>query len=383
MEFKFADIGEGITEGEIVRWLVEEGDQVDENEVLVQVETDKAIVDIPSPCDGTIESLPHAEGDTIEVGEVLAVIDAEDEEAVSESTTVVGEISTDAEILDDPDEDEETSGESVLATPKTRKLAEELGVDITQVSGTGDEGRVTEEDVRAAAEDGSGGMERVKLEGVRKRIAERTQTSHKEIPQVTHMDEIDVTALTGRIEELRDDRDLAYKLTITPFLLKAIVESLPDHPYVNSSFDGDEIVLKHDYNIGVTVDTEDGLIVPVLRNAGDMELFDIGREVNRLAREARERTIELSDLKGGTFTLTNIGFIGGTWATPQVYHPQAAILAAGRATERPVATDGDLTVREMLPVSLSFDHRILDGADAARFVNDLKERLQNPETLLD
>lgn len=381
MDFKFADVGEGITEGEIVRWHVDEGDAIEENETLVEVETDKAIVEIPSPCDGVVESIPFEAGETIAVGEVLAVIDTDESVEDSESTTVVGEISTEAEVLDEDDSENDAAG-NILATPKTRKLADDLNVDLTEVTGTGEDGRITEEDVREAAEGTEneyGPVERIDLKGVRKRIAEQTRRSHEEIPQVTHMDEIDVTELDHRIRDLRNERDdLSYKLTLTPFLVRAIVESLGDHPYLNASFNGDEIVLKKYYNVGVTVDTEDGLIVPVVRNADELSVLEIGEEVSRLAERTRNRSIELSELKGGTFTLTNVGFVGGTWATPQVNHPQCAILAAGRAREKPVVRDGEVTARTMLPVSLSFDHRILDGAEAARFTNDLGEMLSNP-----
>lgn len=382
MEFKFADVGEGISEGEIVRWHVQEGDEVDENQTIVEVETDKAIVDIPSPCDGVVQSIPHGEGETIEVGEVLAEIEPE-ETAETASTTVVGDLSGDAEVLDESGSDEETADEGVLATPKTRKLAEELGVDLEDIEGTGKEGRVTEEDVRAAAggHGGDGPVEKVPLKGVRKRIAETMQKGHEEIPQVTHMDELDVTKLMAVIRERRETEDLSYKLTLTPVFVKVLAECLGEHPSLNASFDGDEIIMKKYYNIGVTVDTDDGLIVPVVREADKKSVFEIGEEIDRLARRARDRSIDLEDLQGGTFTLTNIGFVGGNWSTPQVKYPEAAILATGRAEEKPVARNGEVTVRTMLPVSLSFDHRILDGAEAARFTNDLAEKLSSPESL--
>ncbi|MFB6344522.1 MAG: dihydrolipoamide acetyltransferase family protein [bacterium] len=385
MEFKFADVGEGIREGEIVRWHVSEGDSIKENETLVEVETDKAIVDIPCPCDGTIDSLPRREGDRIEVGEVLAVIDVEGKDV--ESTTVVGEIASEAEVLDEESEDRPDESE-VLATPKTRNLARELGVELEDVEGTGKNGRITNEDVREAAEstDGEddleeyGSIETVPLKGVRKRIAEQTRKTHAEVPQVTHMDKIDVTELTKRIEALRDEgSELSFKLTLTPFLLKALTYALKEFPYLNSTFREDEIVLKKYYHIGVTVDTEDGLLVPVVRNADELSVLEAGREVARLADRARNRTIEREEMKGGSFTLTNIGFVGGTWSTPQVNYPQAAVLAAGRAEERPAVVDGEVTVRTILPVSLSFDHRILDGATAARFVNELKTHMRSPD----
>lgn len=392
MDFKFADVGEGITEGEIVRWHVEQGEEIEENQTLVEVETDKAIVDIPSPCAGTVENRPYSVGDVIEVGETLVVIDPEDGE--EESTTVVGEISSEAEVLDDESESDEKKEQSeTLATPRTRKLAEELGVDLEELDGTGEGGRITPEDVRAAARDGErtndepnretdeyGTVEVEELRGVRKRIAEQMQTNHNEIPQVTHMDEVDVTRLVDTLESKRDDLNLEYKLTLTPFFVKALLIALQENPELNATFDAqnETIRYKQYYNIGITVDTDSGLIVPVLDDADGKSVIQLADEIKRLAQRAQRRSLDLSELQGATFTLTNIGFIGGTWATPQVNHPQAGILATGRVSERPSVRDGDVVPRKILPVSLSFDHRVLDGADAARFVQAFGEHLEDP-----
>lgn len=387
MEFKFADVGEGISEGEIVLWHVEEGDRIEENETLVEVETDKAIVEIPSSCDGQIEELPFAEGEVVAVGETLAVIDADDEEGA----TVVGEIGSGTENLDEPEEasGSGTEKESVLATPKTRKLAEELDVDLAEVPGSGEEGRVTEEDVRQYAEDPDTGtgdsedphgpVEQVPLKGVRRRIAETTVKNHENVPQVTHMDAVDVTDLLDFVENHEEQE--VRELNLTPFVLKALGGSLREHPDLNASFDGENerIVRKKYYNIGLTVDTESGLIVPVVRNVDGRDVRELAEETERLARRARNRELDLEEMKGATFTLSNVGVVGGRWSTPQVNAPEVAILATGEVCEEPAVRGGEVEVRRTLPLSLSFDHRVLDGADAARFVNDLGERLGEPE----
>lgn len=392
MDFKFTDVGEGINEGEIVRWHVNEGDRVKENQTLVEVETDKAIVEIPSPCEGVIDAIPVDEGDIIEVGETLVVIETDEESQMDESTTVVGDISTETEVVEETEESS-TTAEEVLATPKTRKIARDLNVNLETIEGTGKDGRITAEDVREAAgedvseasvkeEEDDHGPVRVKpLRGVRRRVAQQTKKSHETIPQVTHMDETDITNLFEELEDARSSLEsIEYKLTLTPFFVKALVETLKGFPYLNARMrDDEEIVLKDYYNIGVTVDTEEGLIVPVVRDAAEKSLLEIGRELDRLAKRARNRSLELEELQGATFTLTNIGFIGGTWATPQINYPEAGILATGRASVKPVVRDDSIVKRRMLPLSLSFDHRLLDGADAARFINEFSNYLGNPD----
>ena len=414
MEFKFPDVGEGITEGELVKWRVKEGDKVKEHDAIAEIETDKAIVEIPSPVSGTVLRLYHKEGDTVKVGETLASIGEEGkakskEEALNEkkSVSVVGEIPEEETIIKEVITPIEKSGESRKSIspvmPAVRRLAKDLHVNPESIKGTGLENRVTEEDVRNAAGqkgiteptpaaqisrkyDFYGYIERAPLKGVRKTTAKHMVQSAYTAPHVTHMDEADVTELV-RIrekEKLRVEAD-GIHLTYLPFIIKGVVHALKDHPYVNSSLDDEheEIILKKYYNIGVAVDAPEGLIVPVVKDADGKNIIDISREIEQLAEKAKERTLDLADLKGGTFTITNIGVIGGLYATPIINYPEAAILATGKIREEAKLNEhGRFTMRKILPLSLSFDHRIVDGAEAARFVNRIKEHLENPSELL-
>lgn len=414
MEFKFPDVGEGISEGTVVRWHVEEGDTVQEDQTLLEVETDKAVVDIPSPADGVIEDRAVSDGDTIEVGDRLVTIDTDandesasdenpeeqivsldtstDDEEREESNSVVGSISTEAEILEG--EEQRELDNDVLATPSTRKLARELGVDINTVEGTGSEGRITDDDVRRAAseavtdddsversEQDDWGPVRVKsFSGTRKAIAQRMRASAFEIPQVTHMDETDVTELHEFVEQKSTETDV--NLTLLPFFIKSVIDGFEDYPILNATVnkEEEEIVIKKYFNIGIGVDTEHGLMVPVVKNADEKSVLEIAEEVNRLAEECRQRTIDLDELQGGTFTITNIGFVGGKWSTPKINYPEAAIMATGRADLQPAVVDGSVEPRRMLPLSVSFDHRIMDGAEVARFTNQVADRLQDPDS---
>lgn len=439
-EFKFPDVGEGITEGEIVKWHVKEGDSVAEHDVIADVETDKAIVEIPSPVSGTILKLHHKQGDTVKVGEIFATIGAAGEKAAEAaeqkpsqapaapvakaSTSVVGEIpdeetvitrepqpaqSTDTAQADAkaPDTPTSTTTEyvpsEVTVTPAVRRLAKDLHVNPAAVKGTGIEGRITEEDVRKAADqkgiteptpavkisrkyDFYGFVERIPLKGIRKAVAEHMIQSAYTAPHVTHMDEADVTELVSirEKEKLRLEKE-GVKLTYLPFIIKALVHALKDHPYVNASLDDEhgELLLKKYYNIGIAVDTEDGLIVPVIKEADSKSMVDIAKEISMVAQKAKDRKLDIADMKGGTFTITNIGIIGGMHATPIINYPEAAILALGRIRdELKLSNQGKLEVRKVLPISLAFDHRIFDGAEAARFTNRLKEHLENPSELM-
>lgn len=438
IEFKFPDVGEGITEGEIVKWRVKEGDTVKEHDVIAEIETDKAIVEIPSPAAGTILKLHHREGDTVKVGETLATI-GEAGEKVSEelkpgpaeveqkqaeqkagavsaaiprkSTSVVGEIPEEETIVTREAEPEKTSPPSaepaesaaILATPAVRRLAKDLHVNLAMVKGSGLAGRITEEDVRMAAQqrgvteptpaakisrkyDLYGYVERVPLKGVRKAIAQHMIQSAYTAPHVTHMDEADVTELVKirEKEKLRLEKEGVH-LTYLPFIIKAVIHALKEHPYVNASLDDEheEIILKKYYNIGVAVDTPDGLIVPAIKEADGKSIIDMAKEIGVLAEKAQQRRLDLADLKGGTFTITNIGVIGGLHATPIINYPEAAILATGKIREELKLNEmGRLEARKILPLSLAFDHRIFDGAEAARFANRVKEHLENPSELL-
>lgn len=390
-DFKFPDVGEGITEGEIVKWEVKEGQKVGEHQTIAKIETDKAIVEIPSPKAGTILKIYHKEGDTVKVGETLVTIGESGEipepRATVPTTSVVGVLEEAPVTVTEP---------SVLATPATRRLAKDLATDISQITGTGLDGRITEEDVRKYAEqkgqvsgfirkakkyDLYGYYETVPMKGIRKSTAKRMIESVKAAPHVTQMDEADVTELVKMRERLKDAAQKKnIHLTYLPFVVRAVVAALKQYPYLNSSVgqEIEEITLKKYYNIGVAVDTEDGLIVPVIKGADQKSLLSLAQEIQTLAEKARSREIDLADLKGGTFTITNIGFIGGTHATPIINYPETAILAMGRIYDKPVVRDEQVVIRKVMPLSLSFDHRVIDGVMAARFTNTIIRYLEDP-----
>ena len=399
-DFKFPDIGEGITEGEIVEWEVKEGDQVKEHQTIARIETDKVIVDLPSPRSGVILRLYHKEGDTVKVGETLVtigeqgeIVEKQPQTSSGPSVSVVGVLEEPPAVLQRPTR--------IAATPATRRLGRELGVDLAQVTGTGIEGRITEDDIRRSAElkkektepvtstvekrDTYGCYETVAMKGVRKSTAKRLTESARTAVHVTHMDEADVTELVTFKEK---QRKIAEKrgihLTYMPFVVKASVAALKQYPYLNSSVEEEheEIILKKYYNLGVAVDTTDGLIVPNIKDADKKDIFTIAKEIQDLTEKAQTRELSLPDLKGGTFTITNIGFIGGIHATPIINYPETAILATGRIRETPVVRDGNVVIRSIMPLSLSFDHRVIDGALAARFVNMIIKFLQDPALLV-
>ena len=412
-EFKFPDIGEGLTEGEIVRWLVKEGDEIKEGEPLVEVETDKALAEIPSPRTGVILKILAKEKEIVKVGQVIVVI-GEKGEALAvpspkpKSVGVVGELEEAPEeapgvaVQVEPIKPALVS-EHVLATPAVRALAKELGVDINKVQGTGLEGRVLEKDVRQFAEgkekpveearkptkvkkyDFYGYIERIPLRGVRRSIAKAMVKSKFTAPHVTAMDEADVTALWKiREKEKKAAEKKGIKLTILPFIIKAVIAGLTEHPSLNATLDdqNEEIILKKYFNIGLATDTPEGLMVPVVKNAKEKSIFELAQEMAQLAEKARNRTIDLADLKGGTFTITNYGTVRGIYGTPIINYPEVAILGVGRIQDMPVVRDRKVVVRKMIPLSLSFDHRVVDGAEAARFLNTVIARLEDPDLIL-
>ncbi len=413
-EFKFPDIGEGITEGEIVRWLVKEGDQVQEDQTLAEMETDKAVVEVPSPYSGIILKRHFKEKDLVKVGEVLVTIGQEGEElspplpaeaaggepkaretteaAEERAPAVVGQI-----------REERAEIREILATPRLRRLALELGVDLHRVRGSGPEGRITEEDVRRASDaatapardkkppvkvkskyDFYGTLERIPMRGVRRATARKMAESVSKAAHVTHFDEVDVTRLSElKQRQQQKATSLGIKLTFLPYVVKAVVEALKKHPMLNAALDDeeDEIILKQYYNIGIAVDVPDGLIVPVIKLADQKSLFDLAKEIRTLAEAARNRTLDLADLKGGTFSITNVGMLGGEYATPIINYPESAILATMKIADRVRVAEGEIRIVKTLPLCLSFDHRVIDGAEAARFTNDLIDLLENPEQL--
>tara|TARA_Y100000310_G_scaffold270988_1_gene285177 strand:- start:61853 stop:63082 length:1230 start_codon:yes stop_codon:yes gene_type:complete len=405
-EFKFPDVGEGITEGTIVKWKVKQGDKVNSDQILAEVETDKAIVEIPSPKKGTILKLNHKEGDTINVGEVLAVIGEKGEKVSKKALkkedkkpytgSVVG-------FLEEAPEEEEVSklkkadakaGKSIIAAPKARKLAKELNVSLENISGTGPGGRITEDDVKKSSSgkpaakvtkkyDLFGYVDRVPLKGIRKITAQKMREAVSNAALVTHHDHVDVTTLSDlrKIEKEKAAKKGVH-LTYLPFILRATIKSLKKHPFVASSVEGDEIIIKKYYNIGVAIDTPDGLIVPVVKGADQKKLYDLANEINTYVEKVKKRKIDLMDLKGGVFTITNIGVIGSTYFTPIVNYPETCILGTGRIEKKVAVRDDKIVIRKIMPISFTYDHRVLDGAEAARFMNDLRNILEKPESLV-
>jgi len=420
-EFKLPDLGEGLTEGEIVKWLVKAGDRIEEGQVFVQVETDKAVIEIPSPRKGVVLRLGANEGDTVQVGTVIIVIGEEGEkvapiekppaEKPRPSVGVVGQLE------EAPEEEEGKKAEPpprkmppmekgpLLAVPMVRKLASDLGVDLQTIIGTGPQGRITKEDVQKAAKekkipeaappekavkvpgkpDSYGSIERIPLKGMRKTISQAMVKSKTTIPHAAGIDEADVTqllALKSRAKEKAAQKKI--HLTILPFVIKAVVSALQEHPYLNASLDDEssEIILKKYYNIGVAVDTKDGLMVPVVKNVKGKNVFQLAEELAALSDKARSRTIDLADLKGGTFTITNFGAMGGIFGFPIIHHPEVAILGMGKILEKPLVIEGKIEIRKVLPLSLSFDHRVVDGAESVRFLNTVIEFLEDPGLIL-
>jgi pyruvate dehydrogenase E2 component (dihydrolipoamide acetyltransferase) len=369
MEFRFPDVGEGIHEGLLLKWLVNEGDSVSEHQPIVKVETDKAVVELPAPVDGKVKRFIAKEGETIKVGQAIV-------EIVSESTSIIGELPK--TIVDLP---------SPIAFPAVRAKASDLGIDLKKVKGTGPEGVITMSDLKKPSPtlgfDVQGKVIRVPYKGIRKLVGERMLISLQNAPQVTHFDQVDATELAkvrDRMKIIAENK--GYPLTYMPFIIKAAIIALKEHPYVNAGIDGEEIVLKKYYNLGFAVDTSNGLIVPVIKDADKKSILEIAKEMNTLANAAKSREIKPEELTGGTFTITNIGSIGGTFATPIINYPEAAILGLGRIQDQPVADNDQIVIRKILPVSLTFDHRVLDGAEAARFVNDLKKHLTDLSLML-
>jgi pyruvate dehydrogenase E2 component (dihydrolipoamide acetyltransferase) len=429
-EFRLPDLGEGIHEGEIIKWHVKVGDVIKADDPLVDVETDKAAVTIPSPVGGRIIKLAGGAGDTVMVGEVIAVIDETVTKAAREPETAPARPPAAEGGLAEA-APPEPRPRPVPAAPATRRLARELGVDLRLVPPSGPGGRVTPEDVRKFGEERKappsvarperprpaapepaeaeaaaraaagipyldlaplpafeqwGPVEREPLRSIRRKVAYKMVTSKVLVPHVAHMDEADVTLLEEfrRRENERRQAKSGPHLTLLAFVIKAVTAGLRATPAFNASLDPfkDEIIYKKYYNIGIAVDTGRGLVVPVIRDTDRKSIVAISAAVEDRAKRAREGTVEVSELQGGTFTITNVGPIGGTALIPAINYPEVAILGMGRVQEKPVVRDGQVVIRKMLPLTLSFDHRVADGADAARFVSEMVRELSDPNLLL-
>ncbi len=453
--FILPDLGEGVHEAELIKWRVKPGETVEEHQTLAEMETDKALVEVPSPWAGTIRELKGNEGDIINVGSILVTYDVAgggsapkdeparevraqsakqarppmDEEADEDADTseredagtVVGSMGAEMTISErfarrqESSNGQQAAGKA-LATPAVRRIARELGVDINRVPGTGRGGRVTASDVeefagtgarsrqtgtspppgraapahpapdRPAAPmpqvDSEGVSERIPFRGVRRKIAQALHQSVQTTVHFTVVDEVDVTALEGKRKEY--SHVLGKKLSLLPFIVMATCRALRHHPAINANVDdpNEEILLKGVINLGIAVDTDHGLMVPVIRDADQKSLGELADGVASLARGCRDRSIPREQMTGGTFTISNVGSYGGMFATPIINYPEVGILAAGRAFDRVLTKDGAFYAGKVLPLSLSCDHRVVDGAEGARFLNTIKKLLESPESLI-
>jgi len=441
-EFRLPDIGEGIHEGEIVKWFVKAGDTVKEDDILCEVQNDKAVVEIPSPVEGTVEEVLVGEGTVAVVGDVLIRLDAPGYEDLKLKGDDHAEAKTEAqvqataeygkEVAKAPVEVEQApektpekteaiavaeDNKRIIAMPSVRKFARDNDVNIREVNGTGKNGRILKQDIEnflkgggvveaeAAAPvaneeamqqetttqvapvvlEGDFPETREKMSGIRKAIAKAMVHSKQTAPHVTLMDEVDVTALVAHRKKFKDiAAEKGVKLTYLPYVVKALISTLREFPEFNRSLDDatQEIIQKHYYNIGIAADTEKGLLVPVIKHADRKSVFAVSNEINELATKARESKLAPHEMKGASMSITNIGSAGGQWFTPVINHPEVAILGIGRISEKPVIKNGEIVAAPVLALSLSFDHRMIDGATAQNALNHLKRLLSEPELLL-
>jgi pyruvate dehydrogenase E2 component (dihydrolipoamide acetyltransferase) len=436
-QFKMPDIGEGIHEGEIVKWFVKPGDKIQEDDVLCEIQNDKAVVEIPSPVEGTVLEVLVGEGTVATVGQVLVTFDAPgyenlqfkgdehaDEPKQEEKPAVTAPapgvkpdaapqpaaVATAPQVDVDPNR-------RVVAMPSVRKYAREKGISINLIAGTGNNGRILKGDIDAFVSGGAASAPqaattadvatetakveapqaaatipqgeypetREKMSGIRKAIAKAMVNSKHTAPHVTLMDEIDVTKLVTHRKKFKEVAAAkGIKLTFLPYIVKALTSALREFPALNTSLDDatSEIVHKHYYNIGIAADTEKGLLVPVVKDADRKSVFTISNEINELAGKARDGKLAPNEMKGASCTISNIGSAGGQWFTPVINHPEVAILGVGRIAEKPIVRNGEIVAAPVLALSLSFDHRMIDGATAQNALNHIKRLLNDPELLL-
>jgi pyruvate dehydrogenase E2 component (dihydrolipoamide acetyltransferase) len=411
-EFRLPDLGEGVMEGEIVKWLIKAGDVLSEDQLVVEIMTDKATMEIPCPSSGTVTALTAKEGDIVPVGVGVFTFTAESKSKAIASTTVVntpvavaaGSIAT----------GEQVKNGVVLASPSTRSLAKQLGLSLNSINGTGPSGRVTREDVHLAAEGGQPvaiayptqtttttpapavkpaatpiadqtGDTRVALKGLRRKIAEKMVQSAYTAPHVTTFDEVDMTALVALRAKLKPKAEAAgTKLSYMPFIMKACVSALKKFPTFNASLDEttQEIVLKKAIHLGFAAATDNGLMVPVVRNADGLSVLEISQSIQTIAQKTRDGKAEAKELSGSTFTVSNVGSVGGLFATPIITYPEVAILGVNQIQKRPVVVDGEMVIRDMMYLGISFDHRVIDGSEAVQFLQHIIQLLKDPEWLL-
>jgi pyruvate dehydrogenase E2 component (dihydrolipoamide acetyltransferase) len=394
-EFKLPDIGEGVHEGEVTKWFVKEGDAVKENDPMVEVMTDKVTVQIPSPVTGKILQLLAKEGEVVKVGSTLVVFGEAGEtpppRPVVPSTAAPSPAP--ARISSPPPPP--TTGEP-LAAPAVRRLARELDVNLASLRGSGPQGRITEDDVRRAmkgpviaprpAVTASPGVgeQRIPIHGLRKRIFEKMAKSNVTAAHFTYVDEVEMTEIVHLRDHLKDTAERkGIKLTFLPFFVKAILPALKEFPTLNASVDDErgEIVVKPYYNIGIATATEEGLTVTVVHDADKKDLWELAKEIDRLATAARDKKLSLSEVQGSTFTITSLGKEGGILATPIINWPELAIMGIHKIEKRPVVRNDQVVIREMMYLSCSFDHRVIDGHVGAAFVQSVRNYLEHPATI--
>ncbi|YCI78088.1 2-oxo acid dehydrogenase subunit E2 [Bacillus sp. R1-10] len=416
MEFKLPDVGEGMHEGEIIQWLIKEGDAVKQDQPIVEVQTDKVNAELTAPAAGVVKKIFFSVGDIVEVGTTIFTIQEENgvsvpDTGISEEENQVGQsrdVNVNAEHITAKHHHQAVRA---LATPFVRQMAREMKIDIEKVKGSGPAGRITESDLKqfkendsftrenAKQHDDKTGQElapimgnereereeRIPLKGIRKKIAEHMVKSVSTIPHVTHVDELEMDRLKefkNQLKEYSDDKDI--KLTFLPFFVKAIVIALKEFKTLNASIDErtNEIILKNYYHIGIATNTNEGLIVPVIKHADQKTIFQLADEIRQMATQAREGKLSIDQITGSTFTISNVGPIGGMHATPIINYPEAAILALHKMEHRMVVRDLEGVIRLMMNMSLSFDHRLIDGVTAVQFTNKIKELLENPIRLV-
>ncbi len=408
VEFKLPDLGENIESGEVVSIRVAVGEPLKEDQPIIELETDKAVIEVPSSISGTIARIHIEEGEQVRVGQTILTVDAAETapadptpEPEPESPPLSGE-----KIPARPRPAADSSPEPVPAAPSVRRLAREIGIDITQVTGSGPGGRISEKDVKAHTRQLNtagpaaatptpgpplpdfsqwGEIRRDPMSNVRRVTAERLDQAWSTIPHVTQFDKADITDLEGWRKKFGKKAEAAGgKLTPTAIILKVAAAALKAFPRFNASIDmaGREIVYKQYCHIGVAVDTDRGLLVPVVRDVDQKNIIELAVELGQIAVKARERKLEPADMQGGCFTISNLGGIGGTGFTPIVNAPEVAILGVARGSHEPVFTDGSFAPRLMMPLALSYDHRLIDGADGARFLRWIAEALENPFLLV-
>ncbi len=404
-EFKLPDIGEGVVEGEVVRWLVQEGDQVAEDQPMVEIMTDKATVEIPSPVAGRILKRIGDEGDTISVGSTLVIIErpgeALEEEVPSAETTEAEETVTGPEEVSKPVAPPKPSAE-VLATPAVRKAAREMGVDLRQVEATGSHGRVTREDLERYREpkervekEAPGTVARPKsleeeeqtipYRGLRRKIGAHMALSKSTAAHYTYVEEVDATELVAlRRRFIEMNKEQGSRLTYLPFLIKAVAQGLRQYPLLNSTLDEEAglIRIRSRHNIGIATATREGLVVPVVKDVDQKNILELAQEIAELSEAARQGKLSLEDLRDSTFTITSLGAMGGLMATPVINYPEVAILGVHKINARPVVRDDEIVIRQMMNLSLSLDHRVVDGVIGAQFMHAVIPLIESPGLML-